>query len=283
MRRDPPIQPVGDARRGDLLFGVGVVHEADISFALSGLEGDLWSLGRVTMAYGLADRAVLEVRGDLYRRLSIERRRPPAVPPEEVEDGTATDAGDFRVGLAFAPLGGGTGWAAGGRVEVTLPTTNEARGLGTNTTDVRLGLLGSYGRGRVRLTGDVGVAILEAPTEPFEQNDVLAYSAELLVRPGPNARLSLGVEGRASTRGRVPHGTEDRGELQVGAELERGRWAADLRVAAGYAERSPSWAVAAGVVFRLPDRVQPQVEARRHGGERLAQGRPLVPQERQQP
>lgn len=272
-----------DAARGDLLFGIGVAREVDVSFALSGLEGDLWSLGRLTVAYGLAERAVVEVRGDLYRRLAIQERRPPTVPPEEVEDGTTSDAGDFRVGLAFAPLGGRTGWAAGGRVEVTLPTTNEARGLGTNTTDVRLGLLGSYGDRRVRLTADVGVAILQAPTETFEQNDVLAYSAELLVRPGAHARLSLGVDGRASTRGRVPEGTEDRGELHLGAELERGRWAADLRLAAGYVERSPAWAVAGGVALRLPNRVKPKVEARRHGGERLAERRPLMSQKGQQP
>lgn len=273
---------MAEARRGDLLFGVGVAHEADLSFALSGLEGDLWSLGRLTLAYGLAERAVLEIRGDLYRRLAIEERHPPAVPPGEVEGGTTSDVGDFRVGLAFAPLERG-GWAAGGRVEVTLPTTNEARGLGTNTTDVRLGVLGSYGSGPVRLTGDVGVAILEAPTETFEQNDVLAYSAELLVRPGPQARLSLGVDGRASTRSRVPEGTEDRGELHLGAELERGLWTADLRVAVGYAERSPAWSVGGGIALRLPQRVEPEMEARRHGGERLAERRPLMSQEGEQP
>ncbi len=253
------MQPVAEVARGDLLFGVGASMGADRHFPLSGLTGDLLSLGQLGLSWAPADRALLEIRGDLYRRLSVDRRGPSSVPLEpEAREGSPTDVGDFRVGLTLAPLGGALGASAGGRLEVTLPNTDERKGIGTNTTDVRLSLLGGYGAAEWRVTADVGVAILEAPLEPFEQNDVLVYAGELLWRAAPPLRLSLGVDGRASTRDRVPLGTEDRGEAQFGGELTRGRWAADARLGLGYARGSPEWSVVAGGAFRIrPGRPAP--------------------------
>lgn len=252
IRRDPPIQPVGEVAVGSWLVGLGAAHAADIYFPVSGLGGDLGSLGSLTLAYGLAPRAILEIRGDLYRRLSIRHREPSSVPLDpEVEAGSTRDVGDFRLGLTLAPLGASRGLSAGGRLEVTLPNSSERKGIGTNTTDVRLSLLAGYGSGSVRVTGDMGVAILEAPLETFKQNDVFVYSAEILYRPAGEAfRVSLGLDGRANTRAKIPLGTEDRGEVQLGAEYGGKRWLADARLAIGYVSEGPAWAIAGGVAYR---------------------------------
>ncbi|MGH7540738.1 MAG: hypothetical protein ACRELC_07050, partial [Gemmatimonadota bacterium] len=194
-----------EVRRGDLLFGLGLTGELDARFPLAVLEGDRLGLGRLTLAYGVGDRALLEIRGDVRQLLWIDRAGAPLLPLDAgVADGHTADAGDFRIGLLVAPIGEARGFAAGGRLEVKLPNTNERRGIGQNTTDVLLAALGSYGAARWRATGSVGVGILEAPLESFEQNDVLAYALEGLVRPAAGVRIGVGVQGRASTRDRVP-------------------------------------------------------------------------------
>ncbi len=228
LRRDPSVQPIAEARAGDLLIGLGASYGAP------------------------AEALVIELRGDLQNVLHISGRDSSHVDLQDgVADGTTNDFGDFRIGVGLLPLGGDSGLSGGIRVEVKLPNSNETKGIGTNTTDVRLSVLGSYGAGDLRLTGDLGIAILEAPLENFEQNDVVVYSAELLYRPrGGSWRLGLGIDGRAATRDRVLVGTEDLGEVRGIAEYGSGAWVLDLEGAVGYAGTSPDWAVRGGVSFR---------------------------------
>lgn len=246
-RRDPTVQPVSEVVAGNVLFGGGLAYGYGLSFPLSGLEGDLLSVGRLTIAYGLADRVLLEVRGDLWRTLSVDREGPSAVPLDaDALDGRSGDFGDFRIGFLFAPFGSSQGFSAGAHVEVKLPNSDEKKGIGVNTTDVRLALLGSYGSTRWRATASLGVGILEAPLENFEQNDVFVYAGEIVYRAGSRVRLALGVEGRASTRGRVPVGTEDVGEAVLGVDYHVGPWLLDMAMTGGVVADSPDWGIRVG-------------------------------------
>ncbi|MFQ5889482.1 MAG: hypothetical protein ACE5JR_05465 [Gemmatimonadota bacterium] len=249
LRRAPTVQPVAEVSRGDLLVGGGSGYAADAEFPLSALAGDLVSVARLTVAYGLASRVLVMLEGDVYRVLTVQRAGLPAIPLDPgVADGTSGDVGDFRIGTLFSPIGGREGLSGGLRMEVKLPNSDETKGIGTNTTDFRFGVLGSYGVRRLRVTADVGVGILEAPLESFEQNDVLMYSGEILLRiAAGRGRLALGVDGRASTRDRVPLGTEDLGELRFGADYRAGGWLLDAHLSLGYAGTSPDWGVSAGV------------------------------------
>lgn len=248
LRRAPDVPYAPDAA-GRLLVGAGGGWASGAEFPLSGLEGDLGRVGAVTVSYSFAPGAVLHVTGDARRILAVESRGESSVPlADDVEDGTTADVGDVRVATLFRVLGGPRGASAGLHLEVELPSSDERKGIGTNTTDVAGSLFGSWGEGPVRLTGDVGVAILEAPTEPFVQNDVVTYAAELLYRPaGEPLGLALSTRGRAATRGRVPVGTEDRGRLRLQAEVRLGGWRLDTGVTAGYAGTSPDWGLEAGV------------------------------------
>ena len=244
------LQPVSDVKAGTTLLGAGLAWGTDRSFPLSGLEGNLLSVGRLTLAYGLADRVLLEIRGDVWQTLWVDEADPPAVPLDaDAMDGRTGDVGDFRIGLLLAPLGGERGFSAGAHVEVKLPNSNEAKGIGPNTTDVRLALLGSYGAPRWRATVSLGVGILEAPLENFEQNDVFLYAGELLYRAGPDLRLALGLEGRASTRDRVPLGTEDLGEAVIGGDYRFGPWILDVALTHGLVEDSSEWGVRVGWAY----------------------------------
>lgn len=247
LRRSPAVPYVPDGA-GRLLVGAGGGWEAGARFPLSGLSGDLARLGRLTVAYSFAPGAVLYAEGDALRVLEVEERGPSHVPlAPDVDDGVTRDAGDVRVGTLMRLLGRARGLSGGLHLEMKLPSSDERKGIGANTTDVAGAVFGSWGRGPVRLTGEAGVAVLEAPTEAFVQNDVVAYAAEALYRPDDApVGLSLSARGRASTRGVVPPGTGDLGSTRLRGEVRLGPWRLDAGVTAGYAGTSPDWGFEAG-------------------------------------
>lgn len=247
LRRAPAVPYVPDGA-GALLVGAGAGWDAGAEFPLSGLSGDLARLGQLTVAYSFAPGAVLHVEGDVLRVLEVEARGPSRVPlGPDVDDGVTRDAGDVRVGTLVRLVGDARGASAGVHLETKLPSSDERKGIGTNTTDVAGSVFGSWARGPVRITGEAGVAILEAPTEAFVQNDAVVYAVEALVRPadGP-VGVALSARGRASTRGFVPEGTEDRGRARLRGEVRLGAWRLDAGVSAGYAGTSPDWGLEAG-------------------------------------
>lgn len=255
LRRSPPVQHVAGMRRGELLIGLGASYAPNVRFTLLDLEGDLTTIGAADIAYALADGVLVEFRTDLYRAMTVDRlgASPPVEPDEGLADGKSTGSANARFITLFRLLGRAEGVSGGLHLEFTIPSGNQGEGLDTNTTDVRVSGLVSYGRGPLRFTSDVGIAILEAPLENFEQNDVLVYSGELVYRawePFP-ARLYLGVDGRASTRSRVPIGTEDLGDLRIGGDYAIGRWLLDASVAVGFAGISPDWEVSGGLSLVL--------------------------------
>ncbi|MDH3735210.1 MAG: hypothetical protein OEU54_16895 [Gemmatimonadota bacterium] len=248
MRRDAPLQPVSEVFAGDLFFGLGLSHSWGGTHPLSGFTGDLLAIGEISIGYGLGDRAVIMVNGPVHQRLSIDERAPASIPLDpSTNDGTATDAGDFRIATAFTPIGSRSGMSAGALVEVKLPNTTEQNGVGPNTTDVTLGLLGSWGGDRFRGTGLLGVAILEAPLEDFEQNDLVAYALDVRWRASPRLRLFAGLSGLGNTRRTVPLGTESRGSAYASGEWAAGPWRLDLGVHRGFVGDTPDWRVTAGV------------------------------------
>jgi len=250
LRREAPVQPVSTVLSGDLLVGMGVSYATGGTYPLSGFTGDLLSIPEVTVAYGLGDRALISVSGAVFQRLSIRERSEPSVTLDpDTADGSTSDFGDFRIATAFAPLGSADGFSAGGLVEVTLPNSDEKQGIGTNTTDVVIGLLGSWGSPSWRATGTIGVGILQVPLHQFVQDDPFAYALDVLFHASSRIRLSVGLRGRVNTRSSIPLGTESRGAGTVGAEWLAGAWRLDTTLSRGYAGNTPDWRVAAGAAW----------------------------------
>lgn len=221
----------------------------DAIFPLSGLEGDLARLGSVTVAYRFAPGAILLLEGDALRVLEVEMRGRSPVPLDpDVGDGRTRDAGEVLLGTLVRLLGDSPGLSGGLHLAVKLPTSDERRGIGLNTTDFFGSLYGSWARGGWRASGELGVGILEAPLESFVQDDVLSYRAEALYEvPGTPLRSSVSVVGIANVRRTVPLGNEDRGEAWTRLELLAGAWRLDAGLGLGYAGVSPGWSVEAGV------------------------------------
>ncbi|NIR45663.1 MAG: hypothetical protein GWN99_14785 [Gemmatimonadetes bacterium] len=254
--RDAPIQPVVLAKRGHMIFGVGALYERNVVIPLLDARGDLETFGRLQISWAIADGLIISLEGDAYKVLNVDTLGMPLVTPDEgLADGESSGAGNVSADVTFKALGDADGFAFGGRLRFDIPSSNQAEGLGTNTTNVRMTLLGSYGGGPLRFTGDAGLAILEAPLENFEQNDVFAYSAQFLYDLGLPQRLRVraGAYGRASTRQRVPVGTEDIGELMLGLDFRLGSWLVDFGGFAGYAGNSGDWGLAGGVALLIGD------------------------------
>ncbi|MYC88034.1 MAG: hypothetical protein F4X22_07335 [Gemmatimonadales bacterium] len=252
LKRDALVQPVG-LGGGEALIGVGFTRTANAAFPLAGLEGDLNAFPVLHAVWAIGPHAVLELKGAARKALSIEARDPaPAIELDpSVRDGTTRDVGDFEVAVSLAPLGGPMGFSAGAHVGVKLPNSDETRGIGTNTTDVTIAALFSWGSARWRATGWFGVGILEVPIEPFEQNDAFAYAFEALWDATRNWRLSVGTRGRTSTRRVSPLGTGDLGEFRATVEWRRGPIAIDAGLGRGTTALSGDWNLRAGVAWTL--------------------------------
>lgn len=246
------MQPVG-VEGGEVLVGVGFTRTANAVFPLAGLGGDLNAFPVLHAAWAIGPHAVLELKGAARKVLSIEARDPaPAIELDpSVRDGTTRDVGDFEFAVSLAPIGGPKGFSAGGHLGVKLPNSDETLGIGTNTTDVTIAALLSWGSARWRATGWFGAGILEVPAEPFEQNDAFAYAFEALWAAVPGWRLSWGIRGRASTRRVSPPGTGDLGELRATVEWRRGPVAIDAALGHGITEMSGDWNIRAGVGWTL--------------------------------
>ena len=251
LKRDALVQPVGGARSGEALLGVGVSRTENADFPLAGLGGDLTAFPDLHAAWAIGPRVVFELKGAARKRLSIERRD--SVSSIDLDpslaDGASRDVGDFELAVSFAPIGGATGFSAGGHLGVKLPNSDEIRGIGLNTTDITIAALFSWGSARWRATGWLGVGILEVPIEPFEQNDAFAYAFEALWDAAPGWRLSVGACGRSSTRSVSPPGTGDLGELRATVEWRRGPVSVDGGFGHGTTEMSGDWNVRAGVAW----------------------------------
>ena len=99
---------------------------------------------------------------------------------------SANDTGDFTLATKIK-LRNETrrGPSLGFRFGVQLPNSNETRGIGLNQTNAFGSVLvgKKFGRdGRLNTFGNLGIAILTAPTQLFSQNDVITYGAAGIFR-----------------------------------------------------------------------------------------------------
>jgi hypothetical protein len=251
MTRVSTLPPIATVLEGEAIVGLGVSQSIRQRFPLSGLEGDLLVLGRLTAAYALADRAVVRLDWDALRVLNIDGTSPSAVTLDEgVDDGRTSDAGDARIELMYAPLTLASRIALGGWVAMELANTNETRGIGTNTNNAYLGAVVSAPVNRLSLTGRIGVGILESPLNNFSQDDVIVYAVDAIVQASDGLRLLGSIEGASNPRRTVSLGLEDTSLATLGVEAGSGAWRLDAFVSRGFATRSPDWLAGVGFSWR---------------------------------
>ena len=221
-------------------------------FPLSGLRGDVTKLGDTRLSFGFAPNVEFQVEWTFQNFLSITGRTPSAIPLKlGVNESDTNDVGDARLWMKIKLLNESRAAPAlGFRFGVELPNSNQARGIGTNTTNFYGAILAQKRFGdKLNVFGNLGLGILTAPLEATSQNDVLLYGLAGNYAASDRLNIVGEVSGFHSTRKRAPLGTEDFSEARLGAQIRAlgVRWyAAGIF---GTSKRAPRTGLAIGITY----------------------------------
>ena len=253
ITEDVDIIPPGTVR-----IEAGIDYLQGVKFPASGLTGDLTRIGVIGINIGFAPNVEFQIEGVAQNFLSINTRGPSAIPLSLAPGvNSANDIGDFTLATKIK-LRSETrrGPSIGFRFGVQLPNSNQGRGIGLNQTNAFGSLLigKKFGQdGRFNTFGNLGVAILTAPTTLFTQNDVITYGLAGIFRLNRQFSLAGEVNGRINTRpGNGPLGTESQSEARLGMQIRASGLQFDFAGIKGLTDFSPNSGVTIGVTYNSP-------------------------------
>lgn len=253
ITEDVDIIPPGSVR-----IEAGVDFLQGAKFPASGLTGDLTRVGVLGITIGFAPNVEFQIEGVAQNFLSINSRSASAFPLSLAPGANSTnDTGDFILWTKFKlRTETARGPSLGFRVGVGLPNSNQARGIGLNQTNAYGSILvgKKFGRdGRLNTFGNVGIAILTAPTAAFSQNDVLTYGAAGIYRLNKQFSIAGEVNGRSNTRpGDGPLGTESQTEARLGMQIRASGLRFDFAGIKGLTRFTHNSGFTVGVTYDTP-------------------------------
>jgi hypothetical protein len=244
--------------QGTIRIEAGIDFMQGAKYSVSGLRGDLTRVGVIGINFGMGPNVEFQIEGVAQNYLSINSRGFSAIPLELLPGANSTnDTGDFTLAAKFK-LRNETrrGPSLGFRFGVQLPNSNEARGIGLNQTNAFGSILvgKKFGQdGRFNTFGNLGLAILTAPTELFTQNDVITYGLAGIFRINKQFSVAGEVNGRANTRpGNGPLGTESMAEARLGMQIRASGLRFDFAGIKGLTSFSPNSGFTVGVTYDTP-------------------------------
>ena len=243
---------------GSMRIEAGIDFLQGAKFPVSGLTGDLTRVGVIGINIGFAPNVEFQIEGVAQNFLSINSRGFSSVPLEIAPGAnSANDTGDFTLATKIK-LRSETrrGPSLGFRFGVQLPNSNQSRGIGLNQTNAFGQILigKKFGAdGRFNTFGNLGIAILTAPTNLFTQNDVLTYGVAGIFRLNKQLSLAGEVHGRANTRpGNGPLGTESQAEARLGMQVRASGLRFDFAGIKGLTDFTHNSGVTIGVTYDTP-------------------------------
>ena len=238
---------------GRILVEGGIDYGRGYVYTASGLEGNLLRFPLIGVSVGVSSIAEIQIDGGLYNRLTITDRDPnaPLAGMVDVEGDRTSSVQDVVIGTKVRIVPEGmTAPSFAVRFATRLPNASNESGLGLDTTDFFLALLGSKTIERVRVVGNLGVGILGDPTRGDRQNDVLTYGLSLARAMTSAAEVVGEVNGHVDTReGAALPGTESRALARVGGRYTIGGWRADAALLIGLTSRDPGFGFTAGFTY----------------------------------
>ena len=243
---------------GTIRIEAGIDFMQGAKYPVSGITGDLTRVGVIGISFGMGPNVEFQIEGVAQNYVSINSRGVSAIPLELLPGVNSTnDTGDFTLAAKFK-LRNETrrGPSLGFRFGVQLPNSNESRGIGLNQTNAFGSVL--FGKkfgtdGRLNTFGNLGIAILTAPTEAFTQNDVFTYGLAGIFRINKQFSVAGEVNGRANTRpGNGPLGTESQAEARLGMQIRASGLRFDFAGIKGLTSFSPNSGFTVGVTYDTP-------------------------------
>jgi hypothetical protein len=244
---------------GEVRAEVGFDFLQDAGFPLSGLRGDETSVGVINLRFGISKIAEVELEGAIQNFLDVKSRGASFVPNLSLTGVNSThDTGDFALSTKIRfirPSGKKPGLAF--RFGFIMPNSNQARGIGTNTTNVFAMFALEEQLQKLKLMGDLGVEILQAPNALFTQNDVLMYGAGFSYPIHKRVNIVGEVNGLYADRriNTALIGTQSTGQARFGLQINAGGFTWDLAGIRGLNKYDPRSGFTFGVTkeFHLFD------------------------------
>lgn len=253
LTEDVDIIPPGTVR-----IEAGIDFLQGAKFPVSGISGDLTRVGVIGVNFGLGPNVEFQIEGVAQNVLSINSRGTSAIPLSLKPGANSTnDTGDFTLWAKFKLRNETSrGPSLGFRFGVQLPNSNQALGIGLNQTNAYGSVLvgKKFGRdGRFNTFGNLGLAILTAPTQLFSQNDVVTYGLAGIFRVNKQFSLAGEVNGRANTRpGTGPLGTESQAEARLGMQVRASGLRFDFAGIKGLTNFTHNSGFTVGVTYDTP-------------------------------
>jgi hypothetical protein len=256
LTEDP--EPIGAGR---VLLEGGLDYAHDQTFPVSGLQGNLLRLPTIGISFGISSIAELQIDGGFYDRLTITKRNgaAPLASALTVTGNSTHDVQDVVIATKIRVVSETAGRPAFGiRFATKLPNASNENGLGTDTTDFLMSILGAKTVQSVRVVANLGFAILADPTRGDRQNDVLTYGLSFARAVTQRAEFVGEINGRKSTRsGEAFPGTESRGLLEFGTRYTVGSLRLDGGLFVGMTSNDPTIGFTTGFTyvfnaFKLP-------------------------------
>lgn len=243
---------------GTLRTEFGLEFLQDIDFSLSGLSGDLTSVGEIDLRLGLGKIVEVQLDGTIQHFLDVKKHGVSYVPDLNLRGDSTHDIGDFSLWTKVRILSeAGARPALGFRFGFKLPNSKQSRGIGTNTLNVSALLIAQEHFGKLNVFGNAGLAILQTPNGKFSQNDELVYGAAFSYPVHRIVGVVGEVAGRYNSRKINANlvGTESQSQGRLGVQVIAGglRW--DFAGIAGVSANDPRWGFTFGVSrdFKLFD------------------------------
>lgn len=243
---------------GTMRVQVGFDFLQDVDFPLSGLSGDMTSVGVLQIRMGVGKIAEVQLEGALHHFLDVKNQVGAFVTPVLTGANSTHDVGDFSIATKIRILPETkTRPAVAFRFGYQMPNSNQVRGIGANASNLFAEFVLQKHFGKLNLLGNVGVAILQAPSALFTQNDVLTYGAGFTFAASRRVRIVGEVQGFHSTRkiSAALVGTESRAQGRFGLQIMAGGFQWDVAGIAGLNRVSPRTGFTFGISrdFRLFD------------------------------
>jgi hypothetical protein len=243
---------------GSIRIEAGLDFLQDARYPVSGITGDLTRVGVIGVNIGMGPNIEFQIEGVAQNVLSINSRGPSAIPLNlSPTANSSNDTGDFTLATKFK-LRNETrrSPSLGFRFGVQLPNSTQSTGIGLNQTNAFGQILvgKKFGNdGRVNVFGNLGIAILTAPTQLFTQNDVLTYGVASIVRINKQFSIAGEVNGRANTRpGNGPLGTESQSEARLGMQIRASGLRFDFAGIKGLTSFTHNSGFTVGVTYDTP-------------------------------
>ena len=247
--------------KGAINIAIGSDFLQNAKFPLSGLNGDLTRVGDIRIKTGFASNVEIQLEGVLQNFLSVNSRSNNPAIPIGFNGNSTNDSGDFILSVKVrlkneSKKMPGFGFKFG----FEMPNTDEAKGIGTNQTNIFGKFIAQKTFGRqpgetpkLKVFGNLGLGIMTSPLERFSQNDVLLYGLAGIYKVTEKINIASEVNGRISTRnGPAPIGTESFGQFRIGTQIKASGLRFDTAAIFGLTSFSPRTGITFGVTYQSP-------------------------------